>query len=123
MGIEQGLGIQHVTAGTNIHIGQPSNCPPDDWIKSMAELAGSIPGVVEAHLPLCLIEGLTDEPILIFFVVVSVAFAIGPVLHATGTGIESLASPGPPCRIVAMRLDDPLLPAIRSAGCLVFDDL
>ena len=49
-----------IKAGTTIIFGAPANPMPEIMRDGIAQVVGQVPGVIEAHLPQCFIEGDTD---------------------------------------------------------------
>lgn len=47
-------------AGTKLHFGAPANPMPEVLADGISQVVAQVPGILEAHLPQCFIEGDTE---------------------------------------------------------------
>ncbi|HEX7965373.1 MAG TPA: enhanced serine sensitivity protein SseB C-terminal domain-containing protein [Gammaproteobacteria bacterium] len=49
-----------LNAGTKLHFGAPANPMPEVMADAISQVVAQVPGILEAHLPQCFIEGDTE---------------------------------------------------------------
>jgi hypothetical protein len=49
-----------VKAGTTIYFGPPAKPMPETMVGAISQVVADVPGILEAHLPQCFIEGDTE---------------------------------------------------------------
>jgi len=52
----------HIPKGARIYLGAPAQPMPLAISDALKALAGSVPGIAEAHLPQCFVEGTQMRP-------------------------------------------------------------
>jgi hypothetical protein len=102
-----------IPAGSSVIIGAPAQPMPPATINSIAEAVARTGGVLEAHMPLCLVEGVMAAPSQVLFillanpsscdvVVTKLRNPIGEVLTSAHTAAHSRGSAsegGAQCRL------------------------
>lgn len=106
-----------VPAGTPVQFGPAAEPLPQTLVDAIVELLRSIPVVIEAHLPMALIEGQMAQPEHLLIVVGRSAEDLHAAMPFVASELKSLLGPGTFLDVLPLRLGDPLLQLVRSAGC------
>lgn len=106
-------------AGTEMTIGKPKHPMPADRAAAIGELATSIDGVQEAHLPMAYIPGVTEKPAQVLFLVVKSKSLIPQVMPQIQKGLDMIMPKGQHLDMLPLAPQSKMLPSIREAGCKV----
>lgn len=104
-------------AGTKVLIGAPANPLPAAITSGITQLTGAVDGILEAHLPHCFAEGVMEAAAQVLIVVVGNQAATESIAAQLSDGLASIIPAGDYLDVKYMTPDDPLLAAVRSAGC------
>jgi SseB protein C-terminal domain len=106
-------------AGTNIFFGAPANPMPEIMATAILRAVGQVPGIREAHLPQCFIEGDNEARQVLVIGVDSK----DDIPRVAGQLIGKLKMElGPTQFIDVIPYESRVLPeSVRSAGCRVFE--
>jgi hypothetical protein len=80
----------------------------------------AVHGIVEAHLPMAMIEGFTKEPEEILVVVGQSQERLQVALPVVGKGLAKILPPTKSLGLLPMTIGDPLVQLVRQAGCKIF---
>ena len=109
-----------VPAGTRVFLGAPANPASPELVRSISDIVGLVPDVVEAHFPQCYIPGITKDPGQVLILVVLPSFPIKETSTRISASISQLLPTGKHLDIWPMQSDDSLLDAVRQAECTIF---
>jgi len=109
----------HIPKGARIYFGAPAQPMPRAISDALKALAGSVPGIAEAHLPQCFVEG-TDAPKQILVVVPLRNSDTQAVLDSLSSHLPEILSNGFYIDIWPVPASDPKLEAIRAARSTIF---
>jgi hypothetical protein len=110
------MDVIQLKGGSQIYFGEPANPMPRALSDSIAALMRTTPGVAEAHLPQCYIEGAkTANQILA--VVPHPDVDLKHLLDAIGRGLTSIIPSGQSLDVLPLAAGAPELETIRSVGC------
>src|SRR5262245_41067580 len=107
-----------VKAGNQIFMGKPAVPMPACRSEAISKLVASQPGVFEAHLPQCFIPGQMPKATQILFVVFQNQI-VREAMQKIGEGLSTIFPQGEFLDMTAITLGDPLLEAVRGAGCQI----
>jgi len=109
---------RQIAGGTRNYFGAPATPMPGDRSAAIADLVARVPGVVEAHLPQCFIEG---EPGArqVLAIVVSTKEEIPRVCNAIGHGLKGILPEGQFLDILPFRQTS-VIPGVREARCQIY---
>jgi hypothetical protein len=112
-----------ITEDTNVIIGAPSK-PMDPLITTaLGELAGSVEGIVEAHLPQCFILGVMDKPAQILVVLIDPIVEREVVLQQIEEGLKKILPGGYSLDVWAMDKETSFLNSVRGTNCQIAGSL
>ena len=107
----------HIPAGSRIPFGVPAQPLPEGVRERVARGLSSIPGILEAHLPMCHVFGTMPEPAQVLVVV----FGRGADPNAAMPAIIELVGTCVPqdshLDVWPLYRNDPLVYTIRKVGC------
>lgn len=106
-----------VEKATEMFIGAPTEPLPAQVLDRLRAALSSMPEVTEAHLPQCFAEGVFDPAGPVLFVVFKHGAAREPCLAAIGSHLTAVLADGDRLDVVPLNSADPMLRAIRGAGC------
>jgi hypothetical protein len=109
----------HIPKGSQIYFGAPAQPMPSATSAALKALATSVPGIAEAHLPQCYVEG-TEGPRQIFVIVPSRADDTQAVLDSLGRRLPEILPTGFYIDVWPVQANDPKLEPIRAAHCAIF---
>lgn len=110
----------NIPTGSRVLTGAPARPFQRTVIEGIARVVAETPGIVEAHLPLCLVEGVMASPAIILVVAVDVLSAAAFVADDLQARIRKLLAAGEHMDIWPLVTSDPVLQAIRGANCRIF---
>jgi hypothetical protein len=111
---------REINAGTSLYFGAPAKPMPNVTVAAITQVVQRVPGIIEAHLPQCFIEG-EKEARQVLVVVVRSSDEISRVGEALMRGLESSLSPGELEFIDIMPFEVTSMPdGVRKAGCQIF---
>ncbi|MEM6458067.1 MAG: enhanced serine sensitivity protein SseB C-terminal domain-containing protein [Planctomycetota bacterium] len=106
-------------AGTEMVIGKPKHPMPADRAAAIGELATSIDGVQEAHLPMAYIPGVTEKPAQVLFLVLKSKSLIPQVMPQIQKGLGKIMPKGQHLDMLPIDPQSGMLADIRGADCKV----
>jgi hypothetical protein len=109
----------HIPKGARIYFGAPVQPMPRAISDALKALASSVPGIAEAHLPQCYVEG-ADAPKQILVLVPSRHSDTQAVLDSLGSRLPETLPKGFYIDIWPVQASDPKLEPIRAADCAIF---
>ena len=110
----------NVQPGTQVLIAAPANPMAPDLAGAIGAAAGSVRGVLEAHLPLCFIPGVTHEAAQVLVLVLARGAFAGAITTELGPRLHSILPPGFTLSVWPMFEDDELVGAVQATGCGIF---
>src|SRR2546428_8879116 len=110
---------REIKAGTTLYFGAQAKPMPEVTIAAIAQVVQRVPGIVEAHLPQCFIEG-EKEARQVLVVGVRSSDEIPRVGEALMSRLESTLSPGDLEFIDVMPFEVASIPdGVRKASCQI----
>lgn len=110
-----------VPAGTTVRFGAPARPLPEDTRNNIRAGLACIPGVVEAHLPLCQAVGLMAQPAQILVVVLTEEGAgLQSAIRSVTELVQMTIPSGQQLDVWPFATNDPLLDIVRRANCCLF---
>jgi hypothetical protein len=113
--------VLNVPAGAKIYLGKPS-CPMDAGLtRSIGQLLGECPAVGEGHIPQCWVPALGTDPGQVLVVVLSHNHheQLKDVSEELSSKLARILPPNSHLDLWLMAADDPLIAAVRRAGCQI----
>jgi hypothetical protein len=111
---------RQIAAGTAIYFGRPAKPMPEARASAIAAAVARVPGIVEAHLPQCYIEGDAGAR-QVLVVVVDLPQDIPRIAQAVLGELAAILPPGD--SVDLLPFDRRSLPrGVREAGCRVFGE-
>lgn len=111
---------REIKAGTTLYFGAPAKPMPEVTVTAITQVVQRVPGIVEAHLPQCFIEG-EKEARQVLVVGVRSSDEIPRVGEALMHRLESSLSPGELEFMDVMPFEAASIPdGVRKAGCQIF---
>ena len=107
-----------LTAGTTIYFGAPANPMPEIMVDAISQVVAHVPGIVEAHLPQCYIEGDTEARQVLVVGVQRLA-EIPQIAEQLMGKFQLLFAPGQFIDILPYE-SRAMPPGVRQAGCQIF---
>jgi SseB protein C-terminal domain len=104
-------------AGTTLYFGPPAKPMPDAMVEGISHVLAQVPGILEAHLPQCFIEGDTRGRQVLVIGVRS-RDEIPRIAGALVSKMQHLFPPGQGLDILPFQTDA-LPPGVRKAGCQI----
>jgi len=112
------MDVIQLKQGSKIYFGEPTNPMPRELSDSIAALMHETPGVAEAHLPQCYIEG-AKAATQVLAVVPLPHVELKRLLDAIEHGLFSIIPSGQFLDVLPLAPDAPELETIRSVGCKI----
>jgi hypothetical protein len=109
-----------IPAGSRVRTGAPTRPLERTIVEAIARVVAQIPGIAEAHLPLCQVEGVMAFPALVLVVAVGSLSASAFLADDLQAGISKVLAPGEHLDVWPLATGDPVLQAVRSAKCQIF---
>jgi hypothetical protein len=109
----------HIPKGARIYFGAPAQPMPYAVSDALKTLTSTVPGIAEAHLPQCCVEG-AEAPKQILVVVPLRPSDTQAVLDSLGSHLPEILPNGFYIDIWPVPASDPKLEAIRAACCAIF---
>jgi hypothetical protein len=109
----------NIPAGSNVLLGKPAKPMDQALVRSIAGLVGSVPGIVEAHLPQCYVADTMPQAAQVLVVVLDGTADAESVLRPLFEGLGRLALPSHHLDVLPILPDNKLLPTVRLTGCSV----
>ena len=107
----------YIPTGTPLLLGAPVK-PMDSKLSSqIGELADSIEGFMEAHLPQTFAVGVMEEPVQVLVVVLELDADIKAITRQLGVGLGKILPEGMHLDVWPIPKDHPMLNDIRGANC------
>jgi len=107
-----------IKKGTTVYFGAPAHPMPKTRADAIAQAVAQVPGIVEAHLPQCFIEG-DEEARQILVVGVLKRGEISQIAQALTDKFQLIFEPGQSIDILPFEAG--AVPAgVRQAGCQIF---
>lgn len=110
----------HVQPGTQVLIAAPAHPMASDLAAAIGDAAGSTSGVLEAHLPLCFIPGVTRETAQVLVLVLAHGAFAGAITKDLGARLHAILPPDVTLSVWPLFEDDDLVAAVQSTGCAVY---
>jgi len=110
----------NIPAGSKVRTGAPARPLAPTVVDAIARVVAQTPGIAEAHLPLCQVEGVMTSPALVLVVGVDSPYACDSLVDDLQAGIRRVLVSGEYLDVWPLALGDPVLQAVRNAGCQVF---
>jgi hypothetical protein len=111
---------REIKAGTTLYFGPPAEPLPEVTVAAIKQVVERVPGIAEAHLPQCFIEG-EKEARQVLVVGVRSEDEIPRVGEALMHGLQSKLSPGELEFIDVMPFGVTSIPdGVRKASCQIF---
>jgi hypothetical protein len=110
-----------IPAGTVVKSGAPLNPLPNDLVENIAQLVSRSSEIIEAHLPVCLIEGMMKVPAFILFLGVGDVSRSAGLMENIENALTSILPTGPHLDVWPLSMADPILHGIRKANCIIFE--
>jgi hypothetical protein len=105
-------------AGTNMYFGAPAKPMPEIMTDAISQVIAQVPGIVEAHLPQCFIEG-DKEARQVLVIGVQRRSEIPQIAETLMGKLQLVFAPGQ--FIDILPFESGTIPAgVRQAGCQVF---
>jgi len=105
-------------AGTNMLFGKPAKPMPEIMADAISQVVAQVPGIVEAHLPQCFIEGDTEAR-QVLVIGVQRRGDISQIAQALMGKLQLVLPPGQ--FIDLLPFESGAVPAgVRQAGCQIF---
>jgi hypothetical protein len=109
---------REVKAGTSMYFGAPAKPMPEIMAEAISQVVTQVPGIVEAHLPQCFIEG-DKEARQVLVVGVQRRSEIPQIADALMGKLQLVFPPGQ--FIDVLPFESGAVPAgVRQAGCQIF---
>ena len=112
-----------IPPGSRVRTGAPAQPLEHAKVEAIAGVVAKTPGITEAHLPLCQIEGVMESPALILVIAVGSLSASASLADDLQTGIRKVLALGEHLDVWPLAPGDPVLLAVRSAKCQIFTRL
>lgn len=109
-----------VQSGTQVLIAAPANPIAPEIAAAIGSAAGSIRGVLEAHLPYCYIPGVTEESAQVLVLVLGRGVFADAVVQELGARLKAGVPQVLHLDVWPILEDDEVLSAVRATGCIVF---
>ena len=109
---------RQVKAGTSMYFGAPAKPMPETMSDSISQVVAQVPGIVEAHLPQCFIEG-DKEARQVLVVGVQARAEIPRIAEELMGKLKLLFPPGQFIDILPFE-SGAVPPGVREAGCQIF---
>jgi len=107
-----------LTAGTSMFFGRPAKPMPEIMADAISQVVAQVPGIVEAHLPQCFIEG-DKEARQVLVIGVQRRGEIPQIARALMGKLQLVFPPGQ--FIDILPFESGAVPAgVRQAGCQIF---
>jgi hypothetical protein len=107
-----------IKAGTTLTFGKPADPMPRQIADRIAEAVAGIPGIVEAHLPLCHVEG-DDKPRQILVICVTSLTRVAEIMETLEPRLQLIIPPGEFMDTLPYEMG--AMPAcIRDVDCQIF---
>ena len=110
----------NVQPGTQVLIAAPANPIASEIAAAIGTAAGAVRGVLEAHLPLCFIPGVTKAPAQVLVLVLARGALAGTVTQNLGPRLHAILPPDFALSVWPLSEDDELVAAVRATGCAVY---
>ena len=112
------MDVIRLKQGSRIYFGEPADPMPRELSDSIAALMRKTPGIAEAHLPQCYIEGAKAAAQVLAVVPLPNA-ELKRLIDAIGHGLLSILPSGQSLDVLPLAPDAPELEIIRSVGCKI----
>lgn len=109
-----------IPAGSKVLTGAPARTPSAKLVAVLTKAVSETRGVIEAHLPLCLIEGAMSEPALVLVVGVRNVSSCDALIDDLQIRINAALSQDEYLDVWPLNTDDSVLGAVRKARCQIF---
>jgi hypothetical protein len=109
---------REVKAGTSMYFGAPAKPMPEIMADAVSQVVAQVPGIVEAHLPQCFIEG-DKEARQVLVVSVGRRDQIPRIAEELMGKLELVFPPGQFIDILPFE-SGAVPPGVRQAGCRIF---
>jgi hypothetical protein len=107
-----------ISQGTTMYFGAPAKPMPEIMADAISQVVAQVPGILEAHLPQCFIEG-DKEARQVLVIGVQSRSEIPQVAEALMSKLQLLFAPGQ--FIDILPFESGAVPAgVRQAGCQIF---
>jgi len=110
----------NIPAGSRVRTGAPAQPLAPAVVDAIARVVAQTPGIAEAHLPLCQVEGVMTAPAMVLVVGVDNLSACDSLADDLQAGIRKVLGSGEYLDVWPLATGDPVLQAIRNAKCQVF---
>lgn len=107
-----------INAGTSLFFGTPAKPMPEILADGIALVVAQVPGIVEAHLPQCFMEG-DEEARQVLVIVVQRRGDIPQIANALMAKLRLLFAEGQFIDIIPFA-DGDVPKGVRQAGCQIF---
>lgn len=112
--------ILNIPAGSEVFVGAPSVPMKLVRFNAIAKAVLQTPGISEAHLPQCYVEGVTPNPAQVLLVVFTSEVDANFVLDQLFAELEKVIPESELIDVWPASLEMPLLETVRNAGCKIF---
>lgn len=109
---------RQISGGTKWYFGAPANPMPPERAAAIAALVARVPGIVEAHVPQCFVEGDSAARQVLAIVVTSKA-EIPRIAGELGAGLKAIVPAGQFLDILPFPASA-VMPGVREARCQIF---
>jgi len=106
-----------IPAGTKMMLGPPAKPMSSERQEGIRRAVIGIPGITEAHLPLCYAKGFVDPPAQILVLVLAADTDDSIVVSAVERRLSTVLTAGISLDIFPLPDNASVLPSIRGAGC------
>jgi hypothetical protein len=111
---------EHIKAGTLMVFGAPAKPMPDFMADAIAQVVAQVPGIIEAHLPQCFVEG-DPEARQVLVIVVRSRHEIPQIAGALLGKLQHVLPPGEFIDVLPFKAGS-VPSGVRQAGCQIFAD-
>lgn len=108
----------NIDRGAHVRIGVPAR-PDRSLARSLAEALVKFPGIREAHLPMCFVEGKMAIPALVLVLVLEGATDQAKLVGDIHQEIAPLLPYGTHLDVWPLAADAPLTESVRATGCRI----
>lgn len=107
----------NIPTGTTVRIGRPARPIAPALVTAIANAVGTVPGVIEAHLPLCHVPSMSPAPAQVLVLVLGDHYQPEDAMRQLRPLLHPILPPGIVLDVWPLDARHTLLPAIRGADC------
>ena len=110
----------NIPAGAQVLLGAAAKPMPSELRLAIAKVVGAVPGIVEAHMPQCLVQGVMTSPAEVLVIVLASDGSESTVVSTVGEGLNAVLASGRHLDVWPMALNSGMLEAVRRTNCRIF---